>query len=298
MDKLYLMTVFVAVAEEEGFAAGARRMGMSPPAVTRAIAALEARLKVKLLNRSTRFVRVTDAGQRYLDDSRRIIAEVEAADEATAGINAEPRGHLAVTAPVLFGKMFVMPGIVNYLSLYPNMDVSSVFLDRVVNLLEEGIDVGIRIGELPDSSMKAIRVGQIKRVLCASPEYVARRGQVENPQGLAQHNIIAASGVTPFVEWKFGVDGGDTVRIKPRLTVNSNDAAIEASISGFGISRLMSYQIDAYFKTGQLIRLLEQFEPAALPVHVVHRESRYASTKVRAFVDLMVARLRDQLPQC
>ena len=298
MDKLYLMTVFVAVAEEEGFAAGARRMGMSPPAVTRAIAALEARLKVKLLNRSTRFVRVTDAGQRYLDDARRIIAEVAAADAATAGINAEPRGHLAVTAPVLFGKMFVMPGIVEYLNLYPSMDVSSVFLDRVVNLLEEGIDVGIRIGELPDSSMKAIRVGQIKRVLCASPEYVARRGQAENPQSLVEHNIIAASGVTPFVEWKFGLNGGDTVRIKPRLTVNSNDAAIEASLSGFGISRLMSYQIDAYFKTGQLIRLLEQFEPAALPVHVVHRESRYASTKVRAFVDLMVARLRDQLPQC
>jgi DNA-binding transcriptional LysR family regulator len=297
MDKLHLMTVFVAVAEEEGFAAGARRMGMSPPAVTRAIAALETRLKVKLLNRSTRFVRVTDAGQRYLDDSRRIIAEVEAADEATAGINAEPRGHLAVTAPVLFGKMFVMPGIVDYLTRYPGMDVSALFLDRVVNLLEEGIDVGIRIGELPDSSMKAIRVGQIKRVLCASPEYVAGRQQPENPRALAQHNIIAASGVTPFVEWKFGLSGNDTVKVKPRLTVSSNDAAIEASLKGFGISRLMSYQVDAYFDSGQLVRLLEQFEPAAVPVHVVHRESRYASTKVRAFVDLMVARLRERLPQ-
>ena len=297
MDKLHLMTVFVAVAEEEGFAAGARRMGMSPPAVTRAIAALEARLKVKLLNRSTRYVRVTDAGQRYLDDSRRIIVEVEAADEATAGINAEPRGHLAVTAPVLFGKMFVMPGIVEYLNMYPGMDVSSLFLDRVVNLLEEGIDVGIRIGELPDSSMKAIRVGQIKRVLSASPEYVASRGNPQNPQDLVQHNIIAASGVTPFVDWKFGLGSSDTVRVKPRLTVNSNDAAIEASIRGFGISRLMSYQVDAYFGSGQLMRLLEQFEPAALPVHVVHRESRYASTKVRAFVDLMVALLRERLPQ-
>ena len=297
MDKLYLMTVFVAVAEEEGFAAGARRLGMSPPAVTRAIAALEARLKVKLLNRSTRFVRVTDAGQRYLDDSRRIIAEVDAADEATGGINAEPCGHLAVTAPVLFGKMFVMPGIVEYLNIYPGMDVSSLFLDRVVNLLEEGIDVGIRIGELPDSSMKAIRVGQIKRVLCASPEYVADRAQLEIPQGLVQHQIIAASGVTPFVEWKFGLSGGDTVRVKPRLTVNSNDAAIEASIMGFGISRLMSYQVEACFASGRLVRLLEQFEPAALPVHVVHRESRYASTKVRAFVDLMVALLRERLPQ-
>lgn len=297
MDKLHLMSVFVAVAEEEGFAAGARRMGMSPPAVTRAIAALEARLRIKLLNRSTRFVRVTDAGQRYLDDARRIIAEVETADEAAAGINAEPRGHLAVTAPVLFGKMFVMPGIVDYLNRYPGMDVSALFLDRVVNLLEEGIDVGIRIGELPDSSMKAIRVGQIRRVLCASPAYLAQHKQPETAADLAQHLIVAASGVTPFVEWKFGPDGKTTIRVKPRLTVSSNDAAIEASLLGLGISRLLSYQVAAHFESGQLLRLLQQDEPQPLPVHVVHRESRYASTKVRSFVDLIVTQLRGQLEQ-
>ncbi|MDD1629788.1 MAG: LysR family transcriptional regulator, partial [Methylococcaceae bacterium] len=153
MDRLHLMTVFVAVAEEESFAGGSRRLGMSPPAVTRAIAALEDRLGVKLLTRTTRYVRVTDAGNRYLDDARRIIAELDEADEAAAGINAEPRGHLAVTAPVLFGRIFVIPGIVDYLQRYPDMEVSAVFLDRVVNLLEEGFDVGVRIGELPDSSM-------------------------------------------------------------------------------------------------------------------------------------------------
>ena len=139
------MTVFVAVAEEESFAAGARRLGMSPPAVTRAISALEERLGVKLLNRTTRYVRVTDAGHRYLDDCRRIIQDTDEADEAAAGINGEPRGHLAVTAPVMFGRLFVIPGIVDYLQRYPDMEVSAVFLDRVVNLLEEGFDVGIRI---------------------------------------------------------------------------------------------------------------------------------------------------------
>ena len=146
MDKLYLMTVFVAVAEEESFAAAARRLDMSPPAVTRAIAALEEQLGVKLLNRTTRYVRSTDAGLRYLDDARRIIAEVAAADEAAQGINAAPRGHLAVTAPVLFGNMFVLPGVVHFLQTFPDMEVSASFLDRVVNLLEEGFDVGIRIG--------------------------------------------------------------------------------------------------------------------------------------------------------
>ena len=163
MDRLYLMTVYVAVAEEQGFAAGARRLGMSPPAVTRAVAALEERLGVKLLDRTTRHVRVTEAGQRYLDDARRIIAEVDEADDAVAGINAAPRGHLTVTAPVLFGRLYVMPGIVDYLQRYPAMNISTVFVDRVTNLLEEGIDVGIRIGELPDSSMRAIPVGQVRR---------------------------------------------------------------------------------------------------------------------------------------
>jgi DNA-binding transcriptional LysR family regulator len=290
MDRLHLMTVFVAVAEEESFAAGARRLGMSPPAVTRAIAALEDRLGVKLLNRTTRYVRVTDAGSRYLDDCRRIIHETDEADEAAAGINAEPRGHLAVTAPVLFGKLFVVPGIVDYLQRYPDMEVSAVFLDRVVNLLEEGFDVGIRIGELPDSSMRAVRVGQVRRVLCASPSYLAENGMPNSFSELNNHKIVASSTVSPTVDWKFAQ--GNTVRVKPRLTVNSNDAAIEAVLKGLGITRLLSYQVASYVSSGQLQTVLSEFEPKELPIHVVHREGRYASAKVRTFVDLIVARLR------
>jgi len=288
------MTVFVAVAEEESFAGGARRLGMSPPAVTRAIAALEDRLAVKLLNRTTRYVRTTDAGQRYLEDARRIIGEADEADEAAAGINAEPRGHLAITAPALFGKLYVLPSIVEFLHRYPAMEVSALFLDRVVNLLEEGLDVGVRIGELPDSSMRAIRVGYVRRVLCASPDYLEKYGVPQNPAELSGHNIVSASAVSPTIEWKFS-QGSElaVVRVKPRLTVTTNDAAIEAAVQGFGITRLLSYQVAPHLASGQLKILLSEFEPAPMPIHVLHREGRHASVKVRAFIDLIAVRLRE-----
>jgi DNA-binding transcriptional LysR family regulator len=248
---------------------------------------------VKLLNRTTRYVRVTDAGNRYLDDARRIISEMDEADEAAAGINAEPRGHLAVTAPALFGKIFVIPGIIDYLQRYPDMEVSAVFLDRVVNLLEEGFDVGIRIGDLPDSSMKAIRVGQVRRILCASPDYLDRNGIPTNPTELSRHNVIAATGVSPTNEWKFNPRLElPSVHVKPKLTVSSNDAAIEAACLGLGVTRLMSYQVAPHLASGQLKIILSDFEPVSIPIHVLHREGRYASAKIRSFVDLMSARLK------
>lgn len=287
------MTVFVAVAEAESFAGGARRLGMSPPAVTRAVAALEKRLGVKLLNRSTRFVRATEAGRRYLEDARRIIAVVDDADDAAAGIDAEPHGHLTVTAPVLFGKMSILPAILQYLERHPAMTVSALFLDRVVNLLEEGLDVGVRIGELPDSSMKATRVGTVRRVLCAAPEYLKEFGTPANPAGLAAHAIIAASGVSPTNEWKFRQGAKSlTVRVQPRLTVNNNDAAIDGVLQGFGITRLLSYQIAPQVASGRLKIILNEFEPPPLPIHILHSEGRYASAKIRSFVDLIAERLR------
>jgi len=289
MDRFHLMKVFVAVAEEAGFAAGARRLRMSPPAVTRAIAALEEQLGAKLLHRTTRYVRTTNVGERYLDDVRRILAEVDAADEAAAGINAEPRGRLAVTAPVLFGRLFVMPGIVEYLQRYPGAEVSAVFLDRVVNLLEEGLDVGVRIGDLADSSMRALRVGSVRVVLCASNEYLLRRGVPRAPKDLLEHSIIASSAGSNALDWRFG---GRALRIQPRLTVTTNDGAIEAAARGLGITRLLSYQVAAYFEAEKLTPILEEYEPPPRPVHIVHREGRHASGKVRAFVDLMVERLR------
>lgn len=293
MDRLHLMSVYVAVAEEEGFAAAARRLGMSPPAVTRAITALEDRLGVKLLQRTTRHVRVTEAGERYLDDARRVIAAADEADEAAVGINAEPRGHMTVTAPVLFGRMYVMPGIVEYLRQHPETSVSAMFLDRVVNMLEEGVDVGIRIGELSDSSYRALRVGHVRRVICAAPSYLKRHGIPQAPQELRQHQVIVASSLSQNIEWRF-VDQGEplSVRIKPRLTVSSNDGAIEAATLGLGVTRLMSYQVAPLLAAGKLKVVLSEFESPKVPIHIIHREGRHASAKMRAFIDLMAERLR------
>ncbi len=293
MDRLHLMTVYVAVAEEEGFAAAARRLAMSPPAVTRAISALEDRLGVKLLQRTTRHVRVTEAGERYLDDARRVIAAADEADEAAAGINAQPRGHMTVTAPVLFGRMYVMPGIVDYLRQHPETSVSALFLDRVVNMLEEGVDIGIRIGELSDSSYRALRVGHVRRVICAAPSYLKRHGIPQTPHELKQHQVIVASSLSQNIEWRF-VDQGEplSVRIKPRLTVSSNDGAIEAASLGLGVTRLMSYQVAPLLAAGKLKVVLSEFESPKVPIHIVHREGRHASAKMRAFIDLMAERLR------
>lgn len=293
MNPFHQLTVFVAVAEEESFAGGARRLGLSAPAVTRAIAALEQRLGVKLLTRTTRFVRATDAGLRYLENARRIIAELNEADDAVAGVHAEPRGVLSVTAPVLFGRLYVLPSMLDYLGRYPDMSLSALFLDRVVNLLEEGMDVGIRIGELPDSSMRALSVGHVRRVVCASPDYLKQHAVPQAPGDLARHTLIAASAVTPGVEWQFA-GGGKKIGIKvnPRLTVTNNEAAIQAALQGFGITRLLSYQVAAHLASGQLQTVLQEYEPPPLPIHVLHREGRQASAKVRTFVDLLVDRLR------
>jgi DNA-binding transcriptional LysR family regulator len=293
MDRFHMMQVFVAVAEDQGFAAAARRLQLSPPAATRAVAALEQHLGVKLLNRSTRHVRVTEAGQRYLEDARRVLAEVAAAEEAAAGINSEPRGHIAVTAPVLFGRMFVMPAVLDYLDRFPAVEVSAVFLDRVVNLLEEGLDVGVRIGELPDSSMRALRVGSVRRVLCAAPDYLQRAGLPPSPEDLPDHTIIASSAGNMAPAWQFHKDGGvRTIKLTPRLSVTSNDAAVEAAVAGFGITRLLSYQIAPQLAAGTLKTVLSEFEPPPLPVHILHREQRQSSTKVRSFIDLLAAHLR------
>lgn len=296
MDRLNVMAIFVAVAEQEGFAGASRLLNISPPAVTRAIAALEEHLGVKLFNRTTRFVRLTEAGQRYLEDARRIIAAADEADEAATGINAEPKGHLVVTAPVLFGRLYVMPGISDYLQRYQNTEVTALFLDRIVNLLEEGVDVGIRIGELPDSSYNALRVGQVRRVLCASPSYLAEHGIPSVPDDLVKHQLIVAGAISPTVDWRFEDAGSPvTIRVKPRLRVTSNDSAIEAAMLGLGITRLLSYQIATQLASGELKIIMSDFEPKPMPINIIHREGRYDSAKVRSFIDLISMRLKTTL---
>jgi len=324
MDQLLRMKVFVAVAETQGFSAAARRLELSAPAVTRAVASLEDSLGVKLLQRTTRIVRTTEAGLRYLEDARKILEDVQAATEAAQGINAEPRGHLSVTAPVLFGRKFVMPGISEYLRRYPDTQIDAVFLDRVVNMLEEGLDVGVRIGALPDSTMKARKVGRVRLVVVGSPDYLREHGIVQTPEALHDHTLIVSRAGNMSQDWRFmfkdkkqgkeaksesvrgkqkaGKKAGKenlgkeqrkerTVRVEPRLTVTTNDAAVEAAKQGLGLTRILSYQVADELAAGELKIVLENFEMPTLPVHIVHREGRLASAKVRAFIDLMVERL-------
>jgi DNA-binding transcriptional LysR family regulator len=296
MDRLHLMSVYVAVVEAEGFAGGARNLRMSPPAVTRAVAALEEHLGVKLLNRTTRYVRMTEAGQKYYEDAKRVIAMANEADDAVLGINAEPRGQLTVTASVLFGRLFIMPGIVEYLRRYPEVEINALFVDRVVNLLEEGVDVAIRIAELPDSSYRALGVGAVRRVLCASPEYLEAYGIPQTPEDLLQHRIILARGLNPANEIRFQRDGApQTVKLQPILSVSDNDSAARAALAGLGITRLLNYQIAGFLQSGKLKIVLSEFEVSSVPVHIVHREGRHSSAKIRSFVDLMAEQLRADL---
>ncbi|BDM24429.1 MULTISPECIES: LysR family transcriptional regulator [Pseudomonas] len=293
MDQIHLMKVFVAVGELESFAAAARRLDISPAAVTRAVSALEEQIGVKLLLRTTRSVRLTEAGSRYLEDTRNILASIHEANEAAAGINAKPKGELAITAPILFGKKFVMPCIVRYLQQYPEVDVSAYFLDRVVNMVEEGMDVAVRIGPLPDSGLKALRVGRVRRMLCASPDYLERMGEPQHPSDLPDHSVIATTNLSPRAGWRFGLaDEPTLVRMKPRLTVTSNDGAIAAAVGGLGIARLLSYQVVDELASGQLQVILADYEEAPWPIHILHRESKYGSAKVRSFIDLLAQDLR------
>ncbi len=293
MDRFHLINVFVAVVETHGLSGAARKLNLSPPAVTRAINELEAHLGLRLLTRTTRTVRVTDAGERYVQDCKRILAEMLEADESVSGMHSTPRGRLAITAPVLFGAMYVTPIVTEFLTRYPQVSASCLFLDRVVNLLDEGVDVAVRIGELPDSSMQAIRVGQVRRVICAAPDYLAKHGIPISPDDLQAHTIVSASSVTPNPEWKLVEKGAPrTVRLQARMVTTTNDSAVAAAVGGFGLTRLLSYQVAEHLRTGKLKTVLPDFEPAALPVHVVHREGRQAPQRVRAFLDLAIERLR------
>jgi DNA-binding transcriptional LysR family regulator len=284
------MRVFVAVAEAQGFAPAARRVGMSPPAVTRAIAALEERIGTRLLHRTTRIVRLTEAGSRFLADCKRILGELEEAEASAAGSHAEPRGLLAVTAPVMFGRMFVAPLVLDFLARHPRVTARTLFLDRVADLIDEGLDVAVRIAHLPDSSLRAVRVGSVRRVVCASPGYLAARGAPRTPADLSQLDAIAFSlGASPE-EWSFA--SGETVSPPARLTVNSNDVAIAAAVAGRGVTRVLSYQIAPELRAGKLEVVLADFEPPPIPISVVHAEARRAAAKVRAFVDFAVERLR------
>ncbi len=293
MDKHHLISVFVAVVDANGFAGAARKLKVSPPVVTRAINELEETLGVRLLMRTTRVVRVTEAGARYADDCRRILAELAEADESASGQHGAPQGQIAITAPGWFGARFITPIVTEYLDQHPKVSATCWFLDRLVNMVEEGVDVAVRIAELPDSSLQAISVGRMRVVTCASPGYLAQHGTPRALADLASHNVVTAGAVAPGHELRFNHEGKSRVlKMQPRLATTTNESAVAAAVSGFGLTQQMLYKVAEPLARGELQEVLSDFEPPALPVHVLHREGRYASRRVRAFLDLAIERLR------
>jgi DNA-binding transcriptional LysR family regulator len=299
VDRLRAMEVFVAVADAGGFAAAGARLRMSPPAVTRAVAAIEDRLGTRLLNRTTRRVGLTEAGARYLESARRLLGEIEAAERAAAGEAAVPTGHVTITASVTFGRMHVVALAAAFLRAEPRVTASVLMVDRVVDLVEEGVDLGVRIGALPDSSLVAHRVGETWRLLVASPDYLALRGAPARPKDLKAHDVIAFTGLMPGREWRHLDEDGRpaAVALSPRLTVNDAAAALAAAERGEGIAVALSYMVAPLLAEGRLSMVLERFAPAPVPVQIVHPQARLLAPKIRAFVDFAAPWLRRRLAQ-
>jgi DNA-binding transcriptional LysR family regulator len=292
MDRYHAMKVLVRIADTGGFAEAGRQLHLSPPVVTRAVAALEDLIGARLVARTTRSVKLTDVGQRYVDDCRRILAAIDEAEASAGGSFAKPTGGLTVTASVMFGQMYVMPILMEFLDTYPEVTGTLILLDRVTNLVDEGMDVAVRIGHLADSTHTAVRVGMVKRQICGSPDYFECQGVPKHPTELAAHRIVAITSAWPSLEWRFGPEGKIAVHVKPAMFSNSIEAAIVAARSGWGMTRVLSYMIGPDLLAGRLQTVLDDFEEERLPIHVVSPQGRTASAKVRAFVDFAATRLR------
>jgi len=294
LDRLAAINVFVAIAEAGSLSAAGRRLGMPLTTVSRHLAALEDQVGARLITRTTRHLVLTEPGRHYLESCRRILAELEAAEQRLAGGHDEPSGELAVTAPVLFGRLHVLPIMVEFLANFPRVTARMLLVDRVVDLIEEGLDVSLRIGALPDSSLMATRVGAIRQVSCASPGYLAKRGVPSVPQELSGHDCISFTIMSPPDLWRFAKPQ-TRVTVAPRLIVNTAEAAIDAAKAGLGIARVLSYQAAASLADGSLRLILENFEPEATPVSLLHREDRLPQAKVQSFIALAAPRLRQAL---
>ena len=292
MDRVQSLELFVAVAEAESFAGGARATGLSAPSATRGVNALEDRLGVRLFTRTTRRVKLTDVGKTYLEDVRHILAQLSAADDTAVGATVNPVGQLRLTCSTEFGRVYVAPIITEFLDRHPDMIAEVVMVDRIVDMVEEGFDVAVRIGQLPSSGLSAVRVGQVRRMVCGSPGYFERFGVPHSPAELTEHQVISNAPSGLATEWRFGSDLDQVVRIKPRLTLSSVAASIAVAQQGWGLVRVLSYQIGPDLADGRLKSVLDAFEPDPLPIHLVHVEGRRAPAKVRSFVEFAKARLR------
>jgi DNA-binding transcriptional LysR family regulator len=284
VDRLTPMLIFARIVEGGSLSAGARAVGKSLPAVCRSLAQLEKRLGERLLHRTTRRIALTEAGMEFYERCRRIAAEIEEAEAAVGARNIEPKGVLAVSAPLLFGRMHVAPVVVEYLRRYRKASVSLILADRLVNLVEEGMDVAVRIGELADSTLVARRLGASPRVVCASPEYLTRHGEPARPRDLARHECVRFTGLSPTREWAFLEE---KIKIEGRFVTNNGDAAIDAALHGLGLVMVLGYQVEQPLADGRLVRVLEDFEPVPAPVHAVYSSARLVPAKLKAFLELL-----------
>lgn len=298
MDRLHEIEVFVAVADAGSFAKAGARLRLSPPAVTRAVSALEDRLGARVFNRTTRSVTITEVGQRFLESARRVLIDLDAAEKEAVGETAMPQGHLTITASVTFGRSTLPPVVCAFLARHPRVSVSVLLFDRVVNLVEEGIDIAVRIGHLPDSRLIAKRIGAVHRVLVASPDYLARRGAPASPADLRLHSMIAFTGLMPNREWRFlnGQKQG-SVTLTPTFEINDAVAAIQSAEKGHGITMALSYMVSDQIRAGTLVPVLDAFTPPAHPVHLVYPHARLVAPRIRAFVDFAAPRLKTVLDQ-
>ncbi|MBW4975056.1 LysR family transcriptional regulator [Roseovarius mucosus] len=296
MNRLHEIEVFIAVAEAGSFAGAARRLHLSPPAVTRAIAALEDRLGARVFQRTTRSLTITDVGERFLGAARRVLGDLDTAEREAMGETTAPQGHLTVTASVTFGRSALGPMVGSFLVAHPRVSVSVLLLDRVVNLVEEGVDLAIRIGELPESRLIAKRLGTVHRILVASPEYLAQHGTPAAPADLRHHAVIAFTGLMPNREWRHrSGQRSASVALAPRLEINDAVAAIDAAILGQGITPTLSYMVAGHIRAGRLVPVLQTHTLPPQPVNLVYPEARLMAPKLRAFLDFAGPRLKSAL---
>lgn len=298
MDRLDAMSVFMTIVESGSFSEASRRLGMPLATVSRKVADLEAHLKTQLLKRPARKLILTDAGRSYMAACKRIVEQVDEAERDASGEYRMPIGELAITAPSPLGHMHLMPIALEFMAAHPEIHLRLILSDRVVNLLEENVDVAIRIGDLRDSSMVATRIGSIRHVVCASPEYFATHGRPKKPQDLSKHDCITIDSYASPRGWKFaGAKGETVVPVTSKLDVSSSEAAIIAAISGVGIARVMSYKMEEAKRAGQLEIVLEAFEPAPWPVNILYTARRLVPLKLRTFIDWTVPRLKARLEE-
>lgn len=287
------MTTFVRIVEKGSLTAAANVLNTSLPTVVRILATLERELGVSLLNRTTRRIHLTDAGAQYLDRCRAILSEVQDAEAKLSFSQAEPRGRLTVTASVLFGRRYVAPVVSEFVRRHQNVNVEMLFVDRVVNMIEEGIDVAVRIGHLSDSSLVAIQVGQVRRVVCASPQYLRRHGIPHTPEEVRAHRCVRHIGLSPRNEWNFRVGRRSmTIPITCVIVCNEIDSSLNACMTGLGLGMFLSYQTAPYRKSNKIRYVLEEFETEPVPIQIIYPQTRRLSTTVRAFVDDCVRKLR------